>query len=72
MKLSRTARALLSVTALAWSIPFAQAMGVRADVEETVLARVGEIPAPGEVSVASDAAVGEAQVEQEPSDRGRP
>ena len=34
MKLSRTARTLLSVTALAWSIPFAQAADDRPDRDE--------------------------------------
>ena len=34
MKLSKTARTLLSVTALAWSIPFAQAGDDRLDVRE--------------------------------------
>jgi antitoxin component of RelBE/YafQ-DinJ toxin-antitoxin module len=36
MKPSRTVRALLSVTALAWSIPFAQAAEERLDAEESV------------------------------------
>jgi hypothetical protein len=62
---------LLSVTALAWSIPLAQAMDVRADTEETVLARIDEVPARGEASAASDAAIGEAQVEREEPVRGR-
>jgi len=39
MNLSKAARALLSVTALAWSIPFAQAAEERGEAEETVAVR---------------------------------
>jgi uncharacterized small protein (DUF1192 family) len=39
MKLSKTARAILSVTALAWSIPFVQSSGERLEAEEARSAR---------------------------------
>lgn len=71
MKLSRTARALLSVTALAWSIPFAQATEARIDVDETVCASAGQAPGSGEASVAPGAAVGESQRDPAEPDDGR-
>jgi hypothetical protein len=44
MKLSKTARAILSVTAIAWSIPFAQASGERLDADDTLSIRQVEEP----------------------------
>jgi hypothetical protein len=63
---------LLSVTALAWSIPFAQATDSRVDADESVCARAEEIPAPGEASAAPREAFVEAQKEPEGPDHGRP
>ena len=57
MKLSRTARTLLSVTALAWSIPFAQAAGERLDTDEVASVlelRSGGESAPGPHQPAAD------------------
>ena len=49
MKLSKAARAILSITALAWSIPFAQATDDRPDADERIAARlVDESPRPVE------------------------
>ena len=51
MRLSRTARTLLGVTALAWSIPFAQAGDDRLDREEpAALEMQRDRPAPGRVA----------------------
>jgi len=44
MKLSKTARTILSVTAIAWSIPFAQASGDRLDADDTLSIRQLEEP----------------------------
>lgn len=44
MNLSKTARAILSVTAIAWSIPFAQASGERLDADDTLSIRQVEEP----------------------------
>jgi len=57
MKLSKTARTLLSVTALAWSIPFAQAGDERPDASETASVfelRNGGERAPGVRTPAAD------------------
>lgn len=48
MKLSKTARTLLSVTALAWSLPFAQAGDERPDANES--ASVVELRSGGETA----------------------
>ena len=65
MKLSRTARTLLSVTALAWSIPFAQADDVtRGDAEETVVVR----PLPARAGTPA-AAAGPTEQAREPAKR---
>lgn len=62
---------MLSVTALAWSIPFVQGVDLRADADEMASSLATRAPATGDAPASPISPIVEARLEPEEPDDGR-